>query len=370
VASVLEHDGCLWKPLPGATSTAEEFIAARSEMLAIHLGSIWNPWWREERASEVEAATAIFEQWTRAEPDFRPLTAAQFKRRMAGWDRQAKARHVKTVKAQENRRASYDSDREAARLALLEQQARHHIETIRRQRLVDHTAFPAMDDVRREKQVAEYDANLVTLREAVGRLIERVGDPETVADQWGWLPAERREHSQVGFSCRRIAKVQRLRVAAEELPEKLRNTTGRAERAEVRAELHGASRDLEFWLAIPPQAPEQMCSECEVPLDWHLRDGHIGGQPTGPCPAWPDWAERLRRVREMLLASAAERSGKKEPEPAAVKPVPIAVLRSGLPIGEVIERLTELQAEHPGAEVRRGAANKWEIWPPADPAIP
>jgi hypothetical protein len=39
----------------------------------------------------------------------------------------------------------------------------------------------------------------------------------------------------------------------------------------------------------------------------------------------------------MLLASAAERSGNKDPEPAEVKPTPIAVLKSGLPIREVID---------------------------------
>lgn len=359
---MIEHDGCQWKPLPGATASAEEFIAARSEMTAIHLGSIWNPWWREDRAAELQAATAVFEQWTRAERDFRPLTEAEFKKRMARRDREADARHAKTVKAQEKRCTTYDANRETARLALLEKQAHLHIQGIRRQQLIDHTAFPAMDDLRRDKEVAECDAYLTQLLQAAAALTERVGDPETVVDNRGWLPSERREHSQIGFSCRRIATVNKLRVAVEELPAKLKDTTGRTERAEVRTELHKAARELEFWLAIPPMTPQDMCSECEVPLDWHLRYGHLGGQPTGPCPAWPDWAERIRQVREMLFA-ANERTDKTESQAATPKPTPIAVLKSGLPIAEVIDRLTEIQAKHPGAEVRRGAANKWEIWP-------
>ena len=43
---------------------------------------------------------------------------------------------------------------------------------------------------------------------------------------------------------------------------------------------------------------------------------------------------------------------------------PIAVIDSGLPIEEVIARLNAVQADHPGAQVRRGSGNSWEIWPP------
>ena len=43
---------------------------------------------------------------------------------------------------------------------------------------------------------------------------------------------------------------------------------------------------------------------------------------------------------------------------------PIAVIDSGLPIEEVIARLNAVQVDHPGAQVRRGTGNSWEIWPP------
>jgi len=48
--------------------------------------------------------------------------------------------------------------------------------------------------------------------------------------------------------------------------------------------------------------------------------------------------------------------------PVAVRR-PIAVIDSGLPIEEVA-RLNAVQAGHPGAQVRRGGGNSWEIWPP------
>ena len=44
------------------------------------------------------------------------------------------------------------------------------------------------------------------------------------------------------------------------------------------------------------------------------------------------------------------------------------VIPSRLPIAEVMARLAEVQAEHPDAEVRRGSANRWEIWPPSTKA--
>jgi hypothetical protein len=50
-------------------------------------------------------------------------------------------------------------------------------------------------------------------------------------------------------------------------------------------------------------------------------------------------------------------------EPGPPKPKPIAVIPSGLPIADIMARLAEIQTDHPDAEVRRGRANRWEIWP-------
>ena len=62
-----------------------------------------------------------------------------------------------------------------------------------------------------------------------------------------------------------------------------------------------------------------------------------------------------------MLLEFPERSTPTEVEPP--KPQPLAVIPSGLAIAEVIERLKVLQAEYPDAVVKRGRANRWELWP-------
>ena len=49
-------NGIPWKQLPGATATAEEFIAARSLVQEIHSLMRWNPRIMEDRAQEYDAA--------------------------------------------------------------------------------------------------------------------------------------------------------------------------------------------------------------------------------------------------------------------------------------------------------------------------
>lgn len=70
----------------------------------------------------------------------------------------------------------------------------------------------------------------------------------------------------------------------------------------------------------------------------------------------------MREVRQMLETFA------KRPEADAVptrmpKPQPLAVVASGLPIADVVTKLSELQQQFPDTEVRRGRANRWELWP-------
>jgi hypothetical protein len=74
---VIKIDGMLWKPLPGATTSAAEFSHARSLVMEILGSEAWNPWVMEDRAAEYEAALAVFGQWTRAEPGFRRKTSVE-----------------------------------------------------------------------------------------------------------------------------------------------------------------------------------------------------------------------------------------------------------------------------------------------------
>ena len=73
----------------------------------------------------------------------------------------------------------------------------------------------------------------------------------------------------------------------------------------------------------------------------------------------------MREARQMLESFAKRREAEAAPPPQP-KPRPLAVVPSGLPIAEVVTKLTELQAQFPDAEVRRCRANRWELWPTAD----
>ena len=110
-----------------------------------------------------------------------------------------------------------------------------------------------------------------------------------------------------------------------------------------------------------------MCSECPTPAAWHslattfnLDPSEDVGRVDGPCPAWPWWREWVVEEARRQILALAEHKG----EPPVVVQRPIAVIDSGLPIEEVIARLNAVQADHPGAQVRRGSGNSWEIWPP------
>lgn len=119
----LEHEGLLWRPKPEATSTAEEFLASRARFIALRQESHWNPWVPEERAVEVERAMAVINQWGRAEPGHRYLTEEEVEARFAEMGREHEAPVAAVKRRQEQDRERYDLDREAARLALLEEQA-------------------------------------------------------------------------------------------------------------------------------------------------------------------------------------------------------------------------------------------------------
>jgi hypothetical protein len=187
-----------------------------------------------------------------------------------------------------------------------------------------------------------------------------VGDPDTVVDRHGYLPKDRREISLIRFRLWREDEVRTLRTQVEDIDARLAvKGLDRTERGRLRTELGRARYRLDELLALPRQNPNDMCSECVSPMSWHGYTSRGWLFEVGPCPAWPDWARRIERARDLLLAAARSQPA----APASSTPQPIAVIPSGLPITDVMKRLAEIQAEHPNAEVRRGSRNKWEIWP-------
>jgi hypothetical protein len=103
-----------------------------------------------------------------------------------------------------------------------------------------------------------------------------------------------------------------------------------------------------------------MCSDCYTPLLQH--GWKLAPQGEVLCAAWPRHRARIESVRQMLFTAAERNRAKNEPPPPP-KPQPLAVIKSGLPIAEVIAQLSELQKQYPDARVRRGDRNRWELWP-------
>lgn len=215
-----------------------------------------------------------------------------------------------------------------------------------------------MPESKRAADIEQLDTRITTLQRDLAALRDLVDDLETVVDKHGYLPADRREISRIGFMLWREREVRRLRESVADLGERLAvKGLGKAERAELRRKFNADRGELDKFLGVPPQSAADMCSECERPLSWHGYS-RSSGQPWGvvPCPACPDWAQRIQKARDMLIGLAAERHTS-APEP----PKPLAVIPSGLPIAEVLKCLAEIQTKHPYAEVRRGARNKWEV---------
>lgn len=353
----------VWRPKRGATSSAEEFTSARTLFIALHNEARWNPWVLEDRAAEVDSAKAVMEQWTRAEPNFRRPTAKRFEARMARWDRDDSAKRAKVAARRERDRARYDPDRENARLVLLEDESRLQYELREVAALRDHSGFPAMTEARRGEEVAEIETRVAWLRADIDRLTTLVGDREQVVDEQGWLPQDRRELVLSIYSSRRCVEVHRIRPSIPELTVFLTNAESATERAERRGRLKAATGRFEKLLAIPELTAADMCSECATPASSH---GWSTPPSDGPCPAWPRWAARVKEARQMLDSFA--RPSRTAESPMESMPKPLAVIPSRLPISDIVTRLAEIQQAYPDAEVRRGSANRWEIWPRNDPA--
>jgi multidrug efflux pump subunit AcrA (membrane-fusion protein) len=292
------------------------------------------------------------------------MTVEEAEAKWARGEEERKAARAEQEEVQQQRRVGYDAAREHARLALLEQEARLLGERRELQRRRNGASFPGMPLDRQAAEVAERSAVVASIEANVDRLRAETGDPETVVDARGELPGERREMFLTRFWIWRWEEVDALRASVTTLNATLEQTNGRAERARVQGNIRSKRSRLDALVAMPPLTAADMCADCDRPVAWHAT-GHSGPLDVGPCPAWPLWAAQVKSIQDGIVAASArartaDKPAKPKPKP---KPEPIAVVPSGRPIAEVITTLTEISAEHPDAIVRRGNANKWEIWP-------
>lgn len=359
--TVYEHRGLPWRPKPDCTSTFEEFRHAREHVVEIWNETDWNPWRKDELEPQMERALAIDEEWECADLDWKPPTKRQTGARMAAITRKVKAESKAREQRQERDKARYDPDREKARYALLELEAIEASQAAEHRRLGTGELFPGMPAERRALRLAELETELEKTRAEITRLVEVVGDREDVVDQYGRLPRDRRTWQLCDYRYQRIKKVEALREAIADQKAKIAETKDRSEKSTLRARLSCDERRLQLLLAVPRLEAEQMCADCPTPQHQHAY-GDV--MEYSLCPYWPRNRARLERAWE-ILRSAAERST--PATPPAPKPQPLATLPGNLAIGEVIERLRELQEKHPDAVVKRGRSNKWELWPSEQP---
>ncbi|KQY61835.1 hypothetical protein [Nocardioides sp. Root140] len=182
----------LWRAKAGVSSTFEEHEAARDLFMDLHRDQFWNPWRMEEQAGDLERAQEVMEEWERAEPGFRQMTKRQMQARLARMDREAEKRLAAKDVEREANLQCYDSDRDQARLRLLEARCVLAHKESELDGLKSGERFPAMAPERRAADIAKLEAAIEALRATVGRLVPVVGDPEDVPDEHGRLPRDRR----------------------------------------------------------------------------------------------------------------------------------------------------------------------------------
>ncbi len=356
--SVHMHNGLPWRPTPGCTSTFEEFTHARTHIVEIWRETDWNPWRGAELAPQLKRAEQVDDEWECADPDWKPLTERQMGARMAAITRRVEADSKKRQARWEQDKARYNADQEKARHALLERESAQPRQEIELAELRSGVRYPGMAADRRAIEVAKLEQTVARNGVEIARLREVVGDPEEVVDEYGRLPRDRRTWNLIDYRYRRIERVEALRAAIAETNEKLAATKDRSERASLKSRLHSDELHLQVLLAVPRLEAAQMCGDCATPAFQHASGGDL--YESRPCPYWPVYAARIAQAWEILRAST-ERS--QEPLVTAPKPEPLATLPGNLAIGDVIERLKELQAKYPGAVIKRGRSNKWELWP-------
>jgi hypothetical protein len=257
----------------------------------------------------------------------------------------------------------YDRRRSRARLALLEQQVTL-AEAVRD--LEEAAARPApppgagdpweSSRVRTERAATEAG-------HWIGELAPVVGDPETVTDERGRLPRDRREQFLTEFTAKISAEASSLEGKLPTLRASLATTRGRQERAAIREELHQATARLAYLQELPPFTAADICSECPLPMAWHATGVtfclNSGAVLSEPCPSWPVWNAKIAAGLARFAEVMRQQQPAPPPQPA---PRPLAAIAAGSPVEDVIAQLTQIQAEHPGAQVRRGKKDSWEIW--------
>ncbi len=363
LVTVTAPNGVTWTRKPDAQSTPEQFLAALEAFLAMHsVAASWN-WWREGQAKqERHRIEQIVFGWGNGAP---PSTEGEAEAFAADYMKKFDADRARDRRNRQRRATrQYDPEQSKHRLQVLrlESDAAFFTHVASKPKTPEQKAAAEQRATSALKKAAE-------LRESIGRDLERI------IDVHGCTPAERREHH-------------------------LRSHMDYWRHRRLREWSTADKRRFKALLAMPPLNPADMCSECEAPAAWHdydisLRLFHpapeAGSQAEAIARAMPGWWERcpactaykvehvwggkgtlpgfdgeqyLTMLPPLLRAVFGPAPQRQPKPPAAPKPKPLAVIPGGLPVDAVLVHLVEAQKRYPGAEVRRGSGDGWELWPP------
>ncbi|GAA4561022.1 hypothetical protein [Pseudonocardia xishanensis] len=358
---VTAPNGVAWTRAPGGTTSGHQLLEALNGISGIY-GDVprrWN-WWEEGRQRrEHDRHMAVLEEWDNGAEELPP---DESEARMKAWSDDFDKRYEEERRRRAQLAAdTYDEERASQRLQYLRDTA-------------DAAFFGHV--LRKPANAAQRDG--AARREAEARasaaeLLHTIGDPEQVIDKRGYLPSERRATN--------------LGAHTDYWRHRLLREWSTKDR-----------RQFNALLKMPPPSPDDMCSECEAPAEWHEYDISVRlfHPPPAPgsqaekiaqlmpgwwerCPActayrighvWggshalPDfdggqWVAMLPPLLRTLFTSEPPKARKKR----APKPKPLATIPPG-PIDEVMARLAEAKAAHPDAEVRTGAGGVLELWNP------
>jgi hypothetical protein len=283
-----------------------------------------------------------------------------------------KVRHEREWAAKEARWARaakrYDRERHEARLAMLEDQMSLRRVEEELAGCLDGSRFPKHP--RRDAEIAKLHSDRARWQSSIAELSAKVGDPETVVDEHGRLPAERREMNLLAFRFDREREVKALRTEIAKLDDQIK-AAGKPRDSNLTAKRHYPQMRLDVLLRIPPLKPEDMCADCTRPLMLHGWRLSPDGQDY--CIAWPRNRAHRKEAYEMFQQMVRQHDDreKREKERAveAAKanlpaPQPLATFGPSVAASTVMKKLAAIQEKHPGAKLK-SRANGFEVWPSA-----
>src|SRR5258706_6354740 len=169
-------NGVRWRREPGGRTTPAELFTTLDALVADRVARDWDLWKPGAVKAERDKRDGVLAEWDHAEPPPGGYSHQTLEQLQAEWD----ARDAERERERAIRAGAYDHDLAMDRLRMLQQQA-----TVGFMRHI-------LGNPVGEAQRANAERRLTAAEQEATSLAARVGDPDAVADNFGYLPAERR----------------------------------------------------------------------------------------------------------------------------------------------------------------------------------